>query len=832
MRRDKSQDKDLTPEQGEKDEQGSQAGGRGRAGRRSAVESAEAPQMPGREQLPGSLPVLPLRDNVGFPAMVLPFHIHGEKRLKMIEEIVLGDKLFLAVAARGKPEGDHELQPADLYQVGTTCVILQMMRMPDGSVRFLAQGIARSRVDDYSKTDPYLVADITHLADETVEDVEVTALFRNLRDQFQNMVNMAPNVGDAIKLVVANIDEPGPLCDLVASNLNISVAEKQDVLETLNVKERLQKVTRLLAREMEFMEVAQRIQSEARSEIDKTQREYYLRQQLKAIQEELGEADTQTAEAQELRKQIEAKNLPEEARKEAERELSRLERINPASPEYSVARTYLDWIVSLPWNESTPDNLDLDEALRILEEDHYGLEDVKERVLEFLAVRKLRGDMRGSILCFVGPPGTGKTSIGKSIARAMGRKYLRVALGGTRDEAEIRGHRRTYIGSLPGRIISALRKAGSNNPVFMLDEVDKLGADFRGDPASALLEVLDPEQNSSYTDHYLEVPFDLSKILFICTANFLDPVPPALRDRMEALEFPGYTEEEKLQIAKRYLLPHQVEAAGLKPDQITFTDDALRRLINEYTREAGVRNLERQIASICRKVAKGIAMATESAKTVDKEQVAELLGPPKFIAETAERLDEPGVAAGLAWTPTGGDIIFIESTMTSGEGKLTLTGMLGDVMKESAQAALTYVRAHAAEFGVSPELFTKHDFHIHVPAGAIPKDGPSAGITMAMALASLVTRRKIKDSVAMTGEITLRGKVLPVGGIKEKILAARRAGIKTVIVPKQNEKDLAGLPDYAKQSLTFIGVDKVEEIMPVALEDKPVPAPRPAAQQA
>ena len=810
---------------------------RKRRGRRSAAaggpaaEEAAVPETLVREQLPRSLPVLPLRDSVAFPGMVLPFHIHGEERLKMIEDIILGDKLFLAVAAREKLEDTQNLGPSQLFQVGTTCVILQMLRMPDGSVRFLAQGVTRSRISHYLKTEPYLVAEVAHLADETVEDLEVAALFRNLRDQFTNMVNMVPNTGDGVKVVVANIEEPGPLCDLIAANLSISVQEKQEILETLNVKARLQKLTRLLAREMEFMEVAQRIQSEARSEIDKSQREYYLRQQLKAIQEELGEADAQAAEAQELRKQIEAKNLPEEARKEAERELSRLERINPASPEYSVARTYLDWVVSLPWNESTPDNLDLDEARRILEEDHYGLEDVKERVLEFLAVRKLRGDMRGSILCFVGPPGTGKTSIGKSIARAMGRKYIRVALGGTRDEAEIRGHRRTYIGSLPGRIISALRKAGSNNPVFMLDEVDKLGADFRGDPASALLEVLDPEQNFSFTDHYLEVPFDLSKVFFICTANFLDPVPPALKDRMEALEFPGYTEEEKLQIARRYLVPHQVEAAGLQAGQIAFTDGALRRLTNEYTREAGVRNLERQIASICRKVAKGVAMGTEATKQIDEAQVTELLGPPKFIPETAERLDEPGVAAGLAWTPTGGDLIFIESIMTLGDGKLTLTGMLGDVMKESAQAALTYVRAHAKDFGIDPDIFRKNDFHIHVPAGAIPKDGPSAGITMAMALASLCSRRKVRHNVAMTGEITLRGKVLPVGGIKEKVLAARRAGIETVVVPRQNEKDLADLPEYARQSLKFVPVDRVEDIAPIALEEAPAPALQPSGKR-
>jgi len=785
----------------------------------AAEEPEQQAQEPERPKLPATLPVLPLSGIVAFPGMLLPLHVRGEKRLKMIEQVIMGDKLFLALTAREPLQEDKEPQASDLFQVGTACVVLQMLRMPDGSVRCLAQGLTRARVEHYASTEPYLEAAVTSLSEEAVEDIEVSALFRNLREQFSRLASSVPNIGEAVQVAVANIEEPGALCDLIAFNLRLSVAEKQEVLETLNVKERLQKVTRLLAREMEFMEVAQRIQSEARSEIDKSQREYYLRQQLKAIQEELGETDSESAEIQELRQQIQQNDLPEEARKEAERELRRLERINPASPEYTVARTYLDWIVALPWNESTPDNLDLDEARRILNEDHYGLDDVKERVLEFLAVRKLRGDMRGSILCFVGPPGTGKTSIGRSIARAMGRRYIRVALGGMRDEAEIRGHRRTYIGSLPGRIISAIRKAGSNNPVFMLDEVDKLGADFRGDPASALLEVLDPEQNSTFTDHYLEVPFDLSKVLFICTANILDPVPPALKDRMEVLEFPGYTVEEKLQIARKYLIPQQTEANGLREDQIQITDEALNRLATEYTREAGVRNLERRIAALCRKKAKAIAMGEQVEPRIDAGDLPELLGPPQFTPEMAERIVEPGIAAGLAWTPSGGEIIFIETTMTPGDGKLILTGMLGDVMKESAQAALTYVRAHAGQLGVEPDLFRKNDFHIHVPAGAIPKDGPSAGVTMAVALTSLCSGRKVRADVAMTGEITLRGKVLPIGGVKEKVLAARRAGIATVILPSQNEKDLAEVPDYAKASLQFRTVDRVDEIFPIALED-------------
>jgi len=782
-------------------------------------QQAEAQGGPERGDMPTDLPVIPLGGNVAFPGNIVPFHAEGDVRVQLVESIILGDKLFLAVATREDADREGEPGPDDLYRWGTTCVILQMLRMPDGSVRFLAHGLVRSEIKHYSQTDPHLHAEVRHHADELVEDVETSALLRNLGEQFGRLIGMLPNVGDAVRTALANTDEPGPLCDLVVSNLNIPVREKQEVLETLNVKERLHKVTRLLAREMEFAEVAQQIQSEARSEIDKSQREYYLRQQLKAIQDELGEGDAQTAEARELRERLEEKNLPEEAKKEAERELSRLERINPASPEYTVARTYLDWVIALPWNVSTPDNLDLTEARRILDEDHYGLDDVKERMLEFLAVRKLKGEMGGSILCFVGPPGTGKTSIGKSIARAMGRKYVRVALGGTRDEAEIRGHRRTYIGSLPGRIISALRKAGANNPVFMLDEVDKLGMDFRGDPASALLEVLDPEQNCTYVDHYLEVPFDLSNVLFICTANFLDPVPPALKDRMEVLEFPGYTEEEKLHIARRYLLPQQTERNGLTPESFSLDDGALRALINEYTREAGVRGLERQIASLCRKAAKSVATGDTTEAHLAADDVPEMLGPPKFVREMAERVNEPGVVAGLAWTPAGGDILFVESVLTPGSGKLTLTGKLGDVMKESAQAALTYVRAHAKEMSIDPETFEKNDFHIHVPAGAIPKDGPSAGVTMAVALASACSGRTAKHNVAMTGEITLRGKVLPVGGVKEKVLAACRAGIGTVVLPRRNEKDLRDIPDYARQKLKFVPVDKVEEILPVALED-------------
>jgi len=770
------------------------------------------------EGLPTRLPVLPLRDNVAFPGMVLPFHIEGEGRIKTIEQILLEEKLFLAVAPLHEPEDGEEPTPDILARVGTTCVILQMLRMPDGTVRFLAQGVGRSSVVDFIAGDVELQADVLHLHDTITDDIEFRALYSNLREQFSHMVEMLPNAGMDLELSLANTDDAGPLCDLIASHINLSISERQDVLEALDVGARMRLVTKLLAREMEFAETARRIQADARNEIEESQREYYLRQQLKAIQDELGEADPQVAEMAELREKIAEKQLPEEVQKEADRELGRLERINPASPEYSVSRTYLDWIIGLPWNDSTDDNMDLGVARDILDEDHYGLKDVKERVLEFLAVCKLRGELSGSILCFVGPPGTGKTSIGKSIARAMGRKYVRVALGGTRDEAEIRGHRRTYIGSLPGRIISALRKTGSNNPVFMLDEVDKLGADFRGDPASALLEVLDPEQNDTYTDHYLEVPFDLSRVMFICTANLLDTVPHALRDRMEVIEFPGYTQEEKVQIARRYLIPNQMMRSGLTEDgQFAMADAALRKLIEGYTRESGVRNLDREIASLCRKTAKKIALGDGNGGKVSADDVETLLGPVKFVPEVAQRVSEPGVAAGLAWTPSGGDILFIESTMTPGKGKLILTGQLGDVMKESARAALTFVHAHADTFGIDPAMFEENDFHIHVPAGAIPKDGPSAGVTMAMALCSLCTGRKLRHNVAMTGEITLRGKVLPVGGIKEKVLAACRAGIKTIVLPSRNEKDLRDVPDYAKKKLKFEVVDRVEDMVPLVM---------------
>ncbi|NUN24743.1 MAG: endopeptidase La, partial [Candidatus Jettenia caeni] len=697
----------------------------------------------------------------------------------------------------------------------TAAVVLQMLRMPDNSAKMLVQGIRRVKIDKYTQIEPYFKAKVTILEDTVESDKEMDALFRNASDQFIRMVNMVPTLPEELKIAIVNIDSPGRLADMIASHLNLSIAEKQQVLETTNVKDRLQKITAFLTREMEVMEMATKIQSQVKNEMEKGQREYYLRQQLKAIQDELGEGDERTVEIKELKKKIEEAKMPPEAKKEVEQELNRLSKIPSASAEYTVARTYLDLLVDLPWSVSTIDNLDIQGAHKILNEDHYDLDKVKERILEYLAVRKLKQDMKGPILCFVGPPGTGKTSLGMSIARALGRKFVRMSLGGVRDEAEIRGHRRTYIGALPGRIIQGLRKAGTNNPLFMLDEIDKLGADFRGDPSAALLEVLDPEQNHSFSDHYLDIPFDLSKVMFITTANILDPVPPALKDRMEVLELPGYTAEEKIFIVKQFSIPKQLKAHGLTKDQVTIDDDAIRSVITDYTREAGIRNLEREIATLCRKAAKAIASDEKKSVHVSADQLYNFLGPIKFFSEVAERTTEAGVATGLAWTQSGGDILFIEATTMPGTGKLTLTGHLGDIMKESAQAAMSYIRARANKLGITLSDFTKYDFHVHVPAGAIPKDGPSAGVTIAMALISLLKETPIVPYVAMTGEITLRGNILPVGGIKEKVLAAKRAGITTVILPKLNEKDLVDVPEQARKEMNFIFVEKVDEMLPI-----------------
>jgi ATP-dependent Lon protease len=779
--------------------------------------------------IPPRLPILPLKDVVVFPHMIIPLLVNRPKSLRLIDEVVVKDRLVGLVAQR-EPDKD-DLRTGDLYDFGTAAVILKMLKFPDNSTRILVQGLARIRVQSFIQSEPFFVGKVERVESIVEESVEMKALAANASQQFQNLISLLPQLPDELKVAVMNIQDPGKLADVIASNLNISVEERQRLLSTLSVKERLRRVTALLARDLEVLELGKKIQSQVKSELDKNQREYFLRQQLKAIQDELGTGDEHARELGELKKKLDEAKLPPEARKEADRELDRLRNMPPQASEYIVARTYLDWMISLPWAKSTQDNLDIGVAENVLNEDHYDLEKVKERILEYLAVLKLKPDSKGTILCFVGPPGTGKTSLGKSIARALGRKFVRMSLGGVRDEAEIRGHRRTYVGALPGRIIQSIRKAESNNPVLMLDEIDKLGTDFRGDPSSALLEVLDPEQNFAFSDHYLEVPFDVSRIIFITTANMLDPIPPALLDRMEVLELPGYTAEEKLAIARQYLVPKQVAANGLTAAEFTINDEALLLLIGEYTREAGLRNLERNIASLCRKVAKDVARDGRKPHPIDKVEVRKLLGPPKYFPEVAERTSEPGVSTGLAWTPSGGDILFIESTRVAGTGHLTLTGYLGDVMKESAQAALSYVRANAEHLGLDSKMVRKSDIHIHVPAGAIPKDGPSAGITIGVSLISLFKGRPVRPDVAMTGEITLRGRILRVGGIKEKVLAARRAGIKTIVMPKYNEMDLEEVPAQAKGDMKFFFVDKLDEALPIVFEGVSIEEDSPSAKE-
>jgi ATP-dependent Lon protease len=764
-----------------------------------------------RVEIPDILPVLPLRGIVIFPGHIHPFLVSRPSSLKLIEDVGQSNRV-IALAAQKNPE-DENPSPEAVYHRATAVRILKMLRYPDQSVRVLVQGLARLELLEFTQREPYFKAHVRRLADQVEPDKEVDALQAHLVSQFSKFVSLVPYLPDELQGIAMGFREPGRLTDLVASYLKIAVEEAQDLLSTIDVRQRLEKLIAILTREIELLELSHKIQSQVQTELNKNQREYYLRQQLKAIQKELGEGDSRSGEIEELEKKIEAAKMPEEARKAADKELDRLKMIPPESAEHTVVRTYIDWLVTLPWSVSTDDNLDIKHARAVLDEDHYDLEKIKERILEFLAVRKLKNDTKGPILCFVGPPGTGKTSLGRSIARAMGRKFVRLSLGGIRDEAEIRGHRRTYIGSLPGRIIQGIRNAGSNNPLFILDEVDKLGADFRGDPAAALLEVLDPEQNNSFQDHYLDVPFDLSKVLFLTTANVLDTIPHALRDRMEVLELPGYTEEEKLEIVKRHIVPKQLEENGLGNLQIEFTTEAVSEIIRNYTREAGLRNLEREIARVCRKVARAVTEGEQPPEKILPDAVSRYLGPPRFFAEVAERTQDPGVATGLAWTASGGDILFIESTRMNGQKGLTLTGSLGDVMKESAQAALSYIRSRADRLGIQPDFFDKADIHIHVPAGAIPKDGPSAGVTIAASLASLLTGRPVRSDVAMTGEITLRGKVLPVGGIKEKVLAARRAGIKAIVLPRRNERDLEDIPEELRRELTMYFVDTVDEVL-------------------
>jgi ATP-dependent Lon protease len=785
------------------------------------VETPDAEEVRAQEPLPDALPVLPLRETVTFPDALTPLAVGQERSIKLVNDVLSGNRMLAMVGSRD-PENDAP-GPDDLYDVGVAGVVARMMKVPDGTLRILVQGGQRVRLTGYVAEEPYLVARIEVLDDVLEPSPELEALTRNVQNTFSEIIEQIPYLPEELQLAVTNLDDPSALAHLIAGALRIPTEEKQQLLEEVNVAKRLRRLSEILTRELEVVRLGTKIQSQVESEIDKGQREYFLRQQMKAIQEELGEGDEQQAEISELRERIEAAELPEEAQKQAERELGRLERLPPAAAEYGVIRSYLEWLTELPWAKETEDNLDIEHARKVLDEDHYDLDEVKERILEYLAVRKLNPDSPGPILCFVGPPGVGKTSLGRSIARALGREFERISLGGVRDEAEIRGHRRTYIGALPGTIIRALRDAGTKNPVFMIDEIDKIGADFRGDPASALLEVLDPAQNSTFRDHYLDIPFDLSEVLFIATANFLEPVPPALQDRMEVIQLAGYTVEEKLHIAKRYLVPRQLEANGLKASQIEFSDSALTAIIDEYTREAGVRNLERQIGTICRKIARQVAEGKAEGKVkISAKRARELLGKRRFFAEQRRRTKDPGVATGLAWTPVGGEVLFVEASAIPGDDKLTITGQLGDVMRESAQAALTYVRGHIKE--IAPQLpddwFANHDIHIHVPAGAVPKDGPSAGIAMATALASLVSGRPVRNDVAMTGEITLTGQVLPIGGLKEKSLAAQRAGIKQVIVPDRNEGDVAEISEQELAGLEFIFVNEIGEALEAALEPK------------
>jgi len=781
------------------------------------------------KEIPNEVPILPLRDTVIYPFMVTPLVVARPKSVQLINDVVVGNRI-LGLVAQKKAEIEDP-RPEDIYTYGTVATVLKMLKFPDGSLRVLVQGLRRIQVLRYTQTEPYFKALIRPLDDVVEPSTELDALANTVSSLFQRVVNMSPHLPDELAVAAMNTPDPGRLADLVASNLTLPTEEKQALLEELNVKTRLERLVVQLNRVVEVLEMSSKIQDQVQSELSKSQREYFLREQLKAIQKELGIEDERTAEIKELREKIKEARMPEEAEKEALRELDRLAKMPPGAAEYTVARTYLDWLISLPWSVSTDDNLDIKRAQRILDEDHYDLERVKERILEFLAVRKLKQDQKGPILCFVGPPGVGKTSLGRSIARALGRKFVRVSLGGVRDEAEIRGHRRTYVGALPGRIIRGLRTAGSNNPVFMLDEVDKLGADFRGDPSSALLEVLDPEQNNTFVDHYLDVPFDLSRVMFICTANIVDTIPPALRDRMEILELPGYTEEEKIIIAFKYLIPRQLREHGLTKDRLRFQKRAVRRVIREYTREAGLRNLEREIANICRKVAKKIALEGPTSEVITAAKVPEYLGPPKFFSEVAERTAEPGVATGLAWTPAGGDILFVECTRMPGSKQLILTGQLGEVMRESAQAALSWVRSRAHKLRIDERFMENNDIHIHVPAGAIPKDGPSAGVTIVTALVSLLSGKPVRPDLAMTGEITLRGRVLPVGGIKEKVLAAHRAGIRTVILPARNKKDLEEVPKEILEDLEFHFVENLDQVLRVAFR-KSAPQKKGVARKA
>ncbi|MCD6193252.1 MAG: endopeptidase La [Candidatus Aminicenantes bacterium] len=767
--------------------------------------------------IPQELPVLMLRDIVVFPYMVVPLFVGREKSMKAIDEALSRNRMILLVTQ--KKMEIEEPKREDVYSIGTVALIMRMLKLPDGRIRILAQGLVRAKIEELIEDQPFYSARISVLREpeEVDKTIEIEALIRNVREGLDKAASLGKNIPAEIMIIASNVEEPGRLADLAASTLDLKVPEAQEVLEIVDPVKRLRRVYELLIREVELLNVQSKISSEAKEELEKLQKQYFLRQQLKAIQRELGEGSELQEEIKLYQNKLKKLKVPQEVKEELEKQIKRLSQMHPESAETAVVRNYLDWMFSLPWNKSTVDNLDLAKAKAILDEDHYGLEKVKERIIEYLSVRKLSRRIKGPILCFVGPPGVGKTSLGRSIARALGRKFIRMSLGGIRDEAEIRGHRRTYVGAMPGRIIQGIRRCGSNNPVFMLDEVDKVGADFRGDPSSALLEVLDPEQNHSFRDHYLGVPFDLSKVMFITTANLIDPIQPALRDRMEIIPIPGYTEEEKLQIALRHLIPKQIKEHSLNNDLICFSRAAVKKIISLYTREAGVRNLEREIAAICRKVARRVAEGKKGRVRVTAQNIEKFLGPPRIFRDQLLKKDKVGVTTGVAWTASGGDILFVEASKMKGKGKLLLTGSLGEVMKESAQAALSYARAHAEEFGIDPQLFSEYDFHIHIPEGAIPKDGPSAGVTIATSLISVCTERKVRWDVAMTGEITLRGNVLPVGGVKEKVLAAQRAGVKKMILPAANKKDLIDIPASVKRKMEFVFVEDIKSVFNEAL---------------
>jgi len=767
--------------------------------------------------VPRELPVLMLRDIVVFPYMVIPLFVGREKSKNAIDHSLSGHRMVLLLTQKNMEV--EEPKREDVYETGTVALIMRMLKLPDGRVRILAQGLVRAKIDSLDEEKPYYSAEVSvvYEPEETEKSIEIEALVRNTRTGLEKASSLGKDIPPEVMILAANIEEPGRLADLTAANLELKINDAQQILEIVNPIQRLKRVYELLAKELELLDIQSKISSEAKGEMDKLQKQYFLRQQMKAIQKELGEGTELQEEIKGYQDALKKLKITEEVKDELEKQILRLSQMHPESAETAVVRNYLDWMFALPWNKSTVDNLDLKEAKKILDEDHYGLDKVKERIVEYLGVRKLSKKIKGPILCFVGPPGVGKTSLGRSIARALGRKFIRISLGGVRDEAEIRGHRRTYVGALPGRIIQGLRRVGSDNPVFMMDEVDKIGADFRGDPSAALLEVLDPEQNYSFRDHYLGVAFDLSKVMFITTANLLDPILPAFRDRMEIIHLPGYTEEEKLQIALRHLVPKQINENALDEKLISFTSGAIKRIISLYTREAGVRNLEREIASVCRKVARKVAEGKKKLTKITSQSIERYLGPPKIFKDQLLPQDRVGVATGVAWTATGGEILFVEATKMKGKGGLSLTGSLGDVMKESAQAALSYARAHFKELGIDNKIFSQNDFHIHIPEGAIPKDGPSAGTTIATSLISVCTNLKIKRDVAMTGEITLRGNILPIGGVKEKVLAAQRAGVKKMILPLANKKDLIDIPRKVKKEMGFIFVEEIKEVFDQAL---------------